>query len=220
MARKSSSNDGGCLATIEKKELNELKEDKQIAEKPKNMETLREEYTEKKKKRSKNIKIVLLLFSFCYTIYYAFHEMGLSPKIILSAYREYGLAETVNALKMEFLNLDFFLNFMGIVLLVFLVTLFIITVVSTIIDLVLKSMFSQCPRCGKLYSYKKITTEKIKEKNISVKVINQEKDRVGNIIGTIEQHIPGTRHIYKDTYQCSRCGCIESFTFSKDEKNV
>lgn len=205
---------------IEKTELQEPQKEEPVVEKPKSMETLWAEYERKKKKRSKNIKIALLIFSFCYTVYYAFREMGLSPKIILSAYKEYGLAETVNSLKMELLNLDFFLNFIGIMLLVFLVPLFIITVVSTIIDIVLKSIFSQCPYCGKLYSYKRTSNKIIKEQSISIKVINKEKDKEGNVRGTTEQYIPGARRVYRSTYECSYCGCGRYSEHSSDVKLV
>ena len=57
-------------------------------------------------------------------------------------------------------------------------------------------------------------------KDISVLTEVKKRNKDGEVIGTTEQYIPGTRTFYRETYKCKGCGEISYGTYSKDRKNL
>ena len=66
---------------------------------------------------------------------------------------------------------------------------------------------TRCPECKKRFAMKKISkvVDHV-EDGFSVKVVNKNRDRNGDVISTSEQHVPGERIVYRLTYRCKNCG--------------
>jgi len=77
-----------------------------------------------------------------------------------------------------------------------------------------------CKQCGKVFVLKKTKTVLIKNKEISKRVILKKWDANGDIVGTEEQYIPGSRLYYRTDYKCKNCGANKEVFFSKRKLNV
>lgn len=66
-------------------------------------------------------------------------------------------------------------------------------------------MAGECPLCGKLGTTK-TSTQTMGTQSISIKKELQRKNSRGEVIGTDEQYIPGTRTFYRTWYRCKQCG--------------
>lgn len=78
----------------------------------------------------------------------------------------------------------------------------------------------RCRYCKMYFMLKKTETEEASRDNISVKVNVNRKDTQGNVVGTQEQWIPGTRIWYRKYFICSACGQVHYSVFFKDYKNI
>lgn len=63
-----------------------------------------------------------------------------------------------------------------------------------------------CPNCGKFFSMEKTSREVVNSEQISIKQTLNQKNRNGDVIGTTEQYIPGTRETVKTVKTCKHCG--------------
>lgn len=78
----------------------------------------------------------------------------------------------------------------------------------------------RCRNCKMLFMLKKTETNESSRDDISVKVKVDRKDLQGNVVGTQDQWIPGTRIWYRKYYRCKACGQIHYSTYSKDYTNT
>lgn len=60
----------------------------------------------------------------------------------------------------------------------------------------------------------------IKCENIQILAEAKTKNKWGEVIGTQEQYVPGTRKTYHKSYICRKCGAVSYKTYSKDIKNT
>lgn len=74
----------------------------------------------------------------------------------------------------------------------------------------------RCRECKFFYMLKKERLEKYSEDNISIKVINENKNSYGEVTSTREQYVPGTRVYYRQYYRCKLCGNIHYAPYSKE----
>lgn len=79
---------------------------------------------------------------------------------------------------------------------------------------------NKCPHCKKWFSLKKTATLKVGEKNISMPTEVKHRNAYGEVTGTSEQYIPGTRRTFCETYLCKECGEKSYRSYTRDSKNV
>ena len=87
-------------------------------------------------------------------------------------------------------------------------------------EVLLEGYKSKCPHCKKRFGLVKISEEITRTEDISVLTEVKNRNKNGEVIGTTEQYIPGTRTFYRETYKCKGCGEISYGTYSKDRKNL
>lgn len=97
-----------------------------------------------------------------------------------------------------------------------------ITVV-VIVALVLirkKRLKLRCKGCKKNWVMKLIKTDLISKEDISILAELKKRNSSGEVVGTSEQYIPGTRSKYRSIYECRRCGHQEVRTYKVDKKRI
>lgn len=78
----------------------------------------------------------------------------------------------------------------------------------------------RCRNCKKLFAMQKAEKYVTKTETISMLVELKKRNNYGQVYGTDEQYIPGTRTTYETVYRCKYCGHEETVTQYKDEKNI
>jgi hypothetical protein len=78
----------------------------------------------------------------------------------------------------------------------------------------------RCKQCKKNWALKKIEQRLVGKDSISVLRELKNRNRDGEVIGTSEQYVPGTRYIYAYIYKCKFCGSTETRTHSEDKINA
>lgn len=78
----------------------------------------------------------------------------------------------------------------------------------------------RCKKCGKIFTYRKVSNEMVNSKDIMLKVELNDYNSRHEVKGTHEQYITGTRNTYKICYKCKNCGNKKYENYSKDFKNV
>lgn len=103
----------------------------------------------------------------------------------------------------------------------------ILLLVASIIAIVLFTIFGiiaaiedKCPACKRFNALCKVDDKFVSEKDISILVQVENRNRNGEFIGTSEQYIPGVRKIYEVTYQCCHCGYIKTEMRHQDVKKL
>ncbi|MCM1186850.1 MAG: hypothetical protein NC251_01690 [Lachnoclostridium sp.] len=79
---------------------------------------------------------------------------------------------------------------------------------------------SRCPICKRWAAVVWADTEQISETKISVPITTRTRNRDGEVIGTSEQYVPGSRYTYCDTYRCKYCGHEEKYKRQRDCANI
>ncbi len=79
---------------------------------------------------------------------------------------------------------------------------------------------SKCRKCKGKFCVKYISYEVVKKEQISIKKFLDNYDRAGNVIGTSETYIPGTRYTDKNKYRCKKCGDITYKYTKRDCENT
>lgn len=100
---------------------------------------------------------------------------------------------------------------------VFLIVMYILSIIVLIINFGYKR---RCPSCYKWFSMKWSGDKLVKCEDIQIKTEVKTKNSRGEVIGTQEQYIPGTRKFYQKNYICRKCGETSYDTYSKDVKNT
>lgn len=77
----------------------------------------------------------------------------------------------------------------------------------------------RCAECGKLFVMKKID-ENSSQKDISYRATLYDYNSKGEVSGSHEQYIPGTRTTTCSTYKCKKCGYREKRYKSRDRGNT
>lgn len=78
----------------------------------------------------------------------------------------------------------------------------------------------RCRNCKMLFMLKRTETKQSSSENISVKVEVERRDLDGNVVGTQDQWIPGTRIWYRKKFRCKACGQVHYSLFSQDYANT
>ena len=78
----------------------------------------------------------------------------------------------------------------------------------------------RCPKCKKPFAFKFKENNLISSSDISIRVENERKNARGDVIGTEEQYIDGTRKAIERVSQCRFCGEIRKMDLTHDVKNV
>lgn len=78
----------------------------------------------------------------------------------------------------------------------------------------------RCTKCKGMFTLRYKWTDHIEKQNISMKAETKTYNKVGEVIGTQEQYIPGTRNTYQDCYICKKCGNETYYTYKVDRKNI
>ena len=78
----------------------------------------------------------------------------------------------------------------------------------------------RCKTCKKYFAMKNKSETIVKKENIMVKVVNEHKDRYGDLIKTEGQHIPGTRNHYDRLYCCKYCSSEKHIYFTMEKANM
>ena len=78
----------------------------------------------------------------------------------------------------------------------------------------------KCPTCKKRFALKRIGKELASSERISILQEVKTRNRNGNVVGTQEQYIPGTRRIYEIHYVCKNCGEDCYRQYEKDTPNI
>lgn len=78
----------------------------------------------------------------------------------------------------------------------------------------------RCRNCKMYFMLKKTETKESSRDDISVKVDVASKDREGNVVGTQEQWVPGTRIWYRKYFKCKACGQVHYSVFSEKHANT
>ena len=78
----------------------------------------------------------------------------------------------------------------------------------------------KCPSCNKRFCLKKEGTDVVDKKSVSVRVLNNIRNRNGEVTGTLEQYVPGERITYQINYVCKKCGEGCHSTYEKDVPKV
>ena len=104
----------------------------------------------------------------------------------------------------------------------FLMFLFFVIFLAIVIgvEVLKKGYREKCPKCKKWFSLEDMGTELVGKKDINVKVEGNTYNRNGEVIGTQEQYVPGTRKIYHQNFKCKKCGNRCYSTFSKSNANL
>lgn len=79
---------------------------------------------------------------------------------------------------------------------------------------------NECPHCKALFTVEKEEVQRLGEESISVLVETKRRNNQGEVIGTQEQYIPGTRVRYKTFYLCEKCGSRQYENWFKDYSNT
>ncbi|MGI6153783.1 MAG: hypothetical protein ACOYJB_08130 [Christensenellaceae bacterium] len=74
----------------------------------------------------------------------------------------------------------------------------------------------RCKKCKKWFAIVKSTTNHIGSNDIMVKKQLQTKNIYGDVTGSQEQYIPGTRGYYETIYKCKHCGAKIIEKWSRD----
>ena len=78
----------------------------------------------------------------------------------------------------------------------------------------------KCPTCKKRFALKRIGKELASSERISILQEVKTRNRNGNVVGTQEQYIPGTRRIYEIHYVCKNCGEDCYRRYEKETPNI
>lgn len=78
----------------------------------------------------------------------------------------------------------------------------------------------KCPTCKKRFALKRIGKELASSERISILQEVKTRNRNGNVVGTQEQYIPGTRRIYEIHYVCKNCGEDCYRQYEKETPNI
>lgn len=78
----------------------------------------------------------------------------------------------------------------------------------------------KCPTCKKRFVLKRIEENLVSSERISILQEVKTRNRNGNVVGTQEQYIPGTRRIYEIHYVCKNCGEDCYRQYEKETPNV
>jgi len=78
----------------------------------------------------------------------------------------------------------------------------------------------RCENCKKLFALNQTNRMIVKTEEISILVELEDRGARGDVTGTHQQYIPGTRTTYQDTYQCKFCGCSLVREKQVDTKNI
>lgn len=159
--------------------------------------------------------IVFLALSYYIIYIYAFHGG------FISLTKKYGfsrvVSETISLWGSIFADL-IKVTFVIIILLVIL--FFILRLALKKLWAVLCEKFKRCDKCKKFFAYERINTKLINSEQISVLMQTTERYANGDLKGTGEQYVPGTRKTYTDTYRCKYCGHEINCTYTKDRPNI
>ena len=177
-----------------------------------------------KKEPSKFIKTLkrwLILFIVCIVVVtipllYSIMSDIFSYISFRDAVNAYGLYPVLVAVSEEFIFKDFILSALSLGILLLLV----IKLIKFCIVRFANKCLRRCQTCRRLFAVSRIKTSIDRQENIAILVRVKDRDVDGTITGTREQYIPGTRTIYKDTYQCKYCGCTHTHYRSVDKKSV
>ena len=85
---------------------------------------------------------------------------------------------------------------------------------------VYKGWDTKCSNCKKLYAMIEEKSTLVNSEQISIKVELKNKDTYGEVTGTREQYIPGTRKHYDCIYKCKFCGFEQTIREKVDRKNI
>ena len=78
----------------------------------------------------------------------------------------------------------------------------------------------KCHACKRWNALKRISTDVIKQENISVLMELEHRDLSRQVTGTHDQYIPGKRSTYKDTYKCKHCGNLETNIYTEKSASI
>lgn len=106
--------------------------------------------------------------------------------------------------------------FPGVLLLISLLVLITRLLIISFANLFLR----RCRSCKKLFAMQKVGKYVVKKETISMLAELKRRDKDGQVYGTDEQYIPGTRTTYETLYRCKYCGREETLTRYRDEKNI
>ena len=129
---------------------------------------------------------------------------------VKSAIDQYGLLTTAKDFIQGYSS--FTLTVTGIV---FVLSFILAKTFSIGFDITLDKM-GKCDSCRKLFAMKKVQTDVINSRGINIKTELNQKDLNGEVVGTIEQFVQGTREFYETTYECKHCGNTHSYKRSRE----
>lgn len=78
----------------------------------------------------------------------------------------------------------------------------------------------KCPSCNQRFCLKKEGTDVVGKEAVSVRVLNNIRNRNGDTTGTVEQYVPGERITYQVNYVCKKCGERCHSTYEKDVPKI
>lgn len=102
---------------------------------------------------------------------------------------------------------------------IFIAFIILIKVVSIGINIALDKL-GRCKSCKKLFALKKIQTNLINVADISIKKELKRRNSNGEVIGTSEQYIPGTKKTYETIHQCKHCKHKQFGKYSRTVENT
>ena len=112
---------------------------------------------------------------------------------------QYGIITTI----VEFMK-DYIGGILETTLTIFIVLYLSVKAIELVVDMLLDTL-GRCYSCNKLFAMKKVRTTTLESTSISIKTELKQKNLNGEVVGTIEQFVPGTREVYEITYQCKFC---------------
>ena len=79
---------------------------------------------------------------------------------------------------------------------------------------------TRCKSCKKFFAITKNGVEFLGSEEVSVKVQHEVKNLHGDVTGTVDQYVPGTRSHYRQNYVCKYCGTGYYQDYSNSRANV
>lgn len=170
----------------------------------------------KMNKVSKKILVwsLILILSFIIAFISIFKNVDKSGIGIKSAIEQYGLW----VISREFIQ-EYTISILQLSLFIFVILFILIKAVSILIDKTLDKL-GRCISCKKLFAMRKIETNLIEVADISIKKELKQRNLSGEVMGTSEQYIPGTRKTYETIHECKYCKQRQSKKYAKTFENT
>jgi hypothetical protein len=170
----------------------------------------------KMKKVSKKVVgwSLIVTLSFIIAIILLFEFADLEGILIKNAIEQYGILAV---------GIEFIQNYATSILIFFLfsfVILFVLIKISSILIDITLDKFGRCISCNKLFAIKKVKTNLINVADISIKKELKQRNSNGEVIGTSEQYIPGTKKTYEIIHQCKYCKQRQVSRYSQKFENI